>query len=190
MSETKKIAITGTIGSGKTMVSEYLISKGYDVFNCDLENAKLLLPNNAGYLKVKEVFPDCFINDELDKAKLAAIVFNDENEKKKLEDIMHPLILAELFKRADDPLFAEVPLLFEVNWDQYFNHNLLVISEEDIIRERLLAKGYLDSEIDERLKNQMAVSEKIKRADKIIYNNGSLSDLYQEIDNWLLEILC
>ena len=189
MSETKKIAITGTIGSGKTMVSEYLISKGYDVFNCDLENAKLLLPNNAGYLKVKEVFPDCFINDELDKAKLAAIVFNDENEKKKLEDIMHPLILAELFKRADNPLFAEVPLLFECDWDRYFDMNVLVVSDRDIIIDRLLHRGLTMKDIEGRMAAQMSVEEKINRADKIIYNNGSLNDMYDNIDYLLSEIL-
>ena len=186
-----KIAISGSIGSGKSVACEYLRqNKGYDVFDCDQVNRKLLEKDEAGYLKVKEAFPECFNDDELDKKKLSALVFNNEEEKKKLEDIMHPLILNELEKREDDPLFAEVPLLFEAGWDKYFDHNLLIVTDLDILVERLVERGLDKEDIYNRLSSQMSVEEKIKRADKIIYNNGSLSDLYKLIDLWLEEIIC
>ena len=186
-----KIAISGSIGSGKSVACEYLRqNKGYDVFDCDQVNRKLLEKDEAGYLKVKEAFPECFNDDELDKKKLSALVFNNEEEKKKLEDIMHPLILNELEKREDDPLFAEVPLLFEAGWDKYFDHNLLIVTDLDILVERLMERGLDKEDIYNRLSSQMSVEEKIKRADKIIYNNGSLSDLYKLIDLWLEEIIC
>ena len=189
MSKNKKIAITGTIASGKSTLSNYLRSLNYEVFDCDEVNAELLKKDNEGYKGVKQAFPECFIDDELDKRKLSDIVFNDNDKKLILESIMHPLILNELLKCDNDILFAEVPLLFEVNWDRYFDSNVLVISNEDIVIERLLARGLNIAEIDSRIKNQMSVKEKIKRADKIIYNNGSLADFYQEIDDWLKEIL-
>ena len=186
-----KIAISGTIGSGKSVACEYLCqNKGYDVFDCDQVNRKLLEKDEAGYLKVKEVFPECFEDGELDKKKLSALVFNNQEEKKKLEDIMHPLILNELNKREDDPLFAEVPLLFEAGWDKYFDHNLLIVTDMDLLVARLEERGLEKEDILRRLNNQISVEEKIKRADKIIYNNGSLLDLYRMIDLWLEEIIC
>ncbi|MBQ5805422.1 MAG: dephospho-CoA kinase [Erysipelotrichaceae bacterium] len=185
-----KIAITGTIGSGKTVVSDYLRSKGYDVFDCDRVNAWLLEENRKGYKAVKKLFPECFDGNSLDKKVLAETVFSDPEKKKKLEDVMHPLILKELKKRKDDPLFAEVPLLFEAGWDVYFDRNLLVVTDEKLLKERMKERGFSVKQYRERLKTQMPVEEKIKRADKIIYNNGSLNDLYVMIDNWLKEVLC
>ena len=188
--EINRIAITGTIGSGKSVVCEYLRNKGYDVFDCDKENARLLEKGNEGYNAIKKVFPECFKKDKLDKKMLSDIVFNDEEKKKILEMIMHPLILNSLNKRKDYPLFAEVPLLFEVDWDRYFDSNLLIVTDMDIVVDRLLERGMDKDDIESRLKNQMPVEEKIKRADKIIYNNGSLAMLYEYIDKWLEDILC
>ena len=57
-----KIAVTGTIGSGKSTVCAYLKEKGYDVFNCDEVNRDLLEPGNEGYIAVQETFPECFFD--------------------------------------------------------------------------------------------------------------------------------
>ena len=185
-----KIAITGTIGSGKSEAVRYLKEKGYDVFDCDEENRKLLEKGEAGYEAVRQAFPDCFKGDELDKKALSALVFHDPEKKKKLEDIMHPLILKKLKERNDPVLFAEVPLLFEAGWDRYFDRNLLVVTDEEILLKRLVKRGLAKEEALQRLQNQMPVSEKIKRADKIIYNNGSLKELHEALAEWLSEIIC
>ena len=102
---------------------------------------------------------------------------------------MHPLILAQLNERDDDPLFAEVPLLFEAGWEIYFDLNVIVVTDFDLLIERLAERGMTENEAIRRLTAQMDISEKIKRADKIIYNNGSLTDLYRLVDDWLAEIL-
>lgn len=185
-----RIAITGSIGSGKTVACEYLRQKGFDVFDCDKVNAELLKKGNAGYKEVKKEFPECFIEDELDKKLLSEIVFNDREKKEKLEAIMHPLILERMMQIDDDPFFAEVPLLFEVNWDRYFDVNILIATDMDLVMERLKERGLDEDEALRRLKNQMSVEEKVKRADKIIYNNGSLAQLYQAIEKTLEEVLC
>lgn len=184
-----RIAITGTIGSGKSEVSNYLRTKSYDVFDCDKYNAYLLKKNSKAYIQLQEAFPDCYEKGKLNKKKLSHKVFTNKTNKKKLESILHPLILEKLFNKKDDPLFAEVPLLFEVNWDKYFDYNILVVSDEKILIKRLINRGLDIEDIKNRLKNQMSVKEKIKRADKIIYNNGSLKDLYKSIDKVLKEIL-
>ena len=106
------------------------------------------------------------------------------------DSCLHPLILKAMFDRKDDPLFAEVPLLFEAGWDVYFDHNLLVVTDEEKLIERLIERGLSRQEAYARLNKQMPTEEKIKRADKIIYNNGSMEDLYRLVDDWLEEILC
>ena len=184
-----KIAISGTIGSGKSEFCNYLRNKGYDVFDCDKENRKLLYKGRKGYRRVIKAFPEVLTEKGIDKRKLSKIVFSDEEKRLELESIMHPLILEELNKRSDDPLFAEVPLLFEVNWDRYFDMNVLIAANKDIVVERLIERGLEKSEIGKRMAAQMDVEEKIKRADKIIYNNGSLIELYRAADELLEEVL-
>lgn len=181
-----KVAITGTIGSGKTEVSNYLRTKGYDVFDCDRVNSQLL--ESRGFELLKNDFCDCFINNKLDKTKLASIIFSNDDKKRKLESIMHPLILKELLKKNDDPLFAEVPLLFESNWDIYFDTNILIVSDEDIAIKRLINRGVDMQDAKKRIASQMSIQEKIKKASIIIYNNGSLEELYAKIDKFLDDI--
>ena len=185
-----KIAISGSIGSGKSEACNYLKSLGFDIFDCDEENRVLLEKGNEGYLEVEKHFPECFDERGLDKKKLSSLIFSDEKKRKELEGIMHPLILKRLNERKDDPLFAEVPLLFESGWDQYFDHNILVVSDEKILFERLLQRGLDEKEIISRLKAQMSVEEKKKRADIIINNNGTLEEMYESIDECLKVILC
>lgn len=185
-----KIAITGTIGSGKTVVADYLRKKGYEVFSCDEINHELLNNDETVKRRIVEYFPDCLIDDAIDKNRLAKIVFNDIDKKKILEDIMHPLILERLLSYDNNPLIAEVPLLFESNWDIYFDYNLLIAAEEKTVISRLKNRGYSIKQAKQRIASQMSVSEKIKRADKIIYNNGSLIELYRQLDLWILQALC
>ena len=181
-----KIAITGTIGSGKTEASIYLRKLGYDVFDCDLENSKIL--EQRSYELLHEEFKECFDGKLLNKEKLASLVFNNPNKRLELESILHPIILDRLMDRTDDPLFAEVPLLFESNWDGYFDESLLIVCDENIAIERLINRGLSEKQAKQRMANQMSVQEKIKKATRIIYNNGSLDELYSAIDSYLKDI--
>lgn len=182
-----KIAITGTIGSGKTTVCEYLESKGYYIFDCDRINSKLFEEGNSGYVEIKKSFPQVFDEDKLNKFKLAELVFNCPSKKKELESIMHPLILNKMLEESKkhELFIAEVPLLFEVNWDTYFDHKLLITCDKDIALERLKLRGLSLNDAILRINSQMPVEDKIKRANEIIYNNGSLSLLHKDIDAWL-----
>ena len=178
-----KIAITGTIGSGKSAVSSYLREKGYYVFDCDKENDKLLKTD-----VLKPYFKDCYDDNILNKKKLASLIFDNKKAKTLLESIMHPLILKKMVEKSRqyDPFFAEVPLLFEVNWDKYFDHTLLVVADKSILINRLLKRGLNLKESEQRFKNQMSIKDKIARSDTIIYNNSSLFSLHKKIDRWLL----
>lgn len=184
-----KIAITGSIGSGKSTVTKYLKKKGYDVFSCDDYNAYLLNNNQNVIAKLKNKFPECFEDDILNKKSLADVVFNDKRQKMILEKILHPLIIKEMLKEAKKHslFFAEVPLLFENDLETLFDHNLLIVCDKEIALKRLLKRGLNKQEAILRLENQMDVQNKMLRAKQIIYNNGNLKDLYQEVDKWLLK---
>ena len=184
-----KVGITGTIGSGKTMVSDYLRSKDIDVFDCDAYNAELLKNNKEVLNKILQVFPECVDHLVINKTKLAEIVFNDDNKRLKLESIMHPYIFDKMneISKSTDLFVAEVPLLFETNLDSYFDVTILVVTNSNIAHERLLDKGYSLEQVKNRELKQLPVENKMKRATEIIYNNGSFVDLYKEIDKLLLK---
>lgn len=182
-----RLAITGSIGSGKSIVSDYIRSKEIDVFDCDKTNSILLEKGNLGYIEVKKAFPQVFDGEELNKAKLAEIVFKNKDSRLRLESIMHPLIQSLMLKEANEKelFIAEVPLLFEANWDKYFDHSLLVLSDDEKTLNRLINRGLDKQDIINRLDNQMSKEDKLKRADEIIYNNSDLASLYSEVDKWL-----
>ena len=181
-----KIAITGNIGSGKSTISKYLANKGYKVFSCDEYN-NYLLNDEEVLKKIKKKFPDAFEDDKLDKKKLAKIIFNNIDEKVELENILHPLIIEEMLKRSNEveTFFAEVPLLFEANLEDYFDTNLLVICDDKITIDRLEKRGLNKEESISRINSQMNIEDKILRAKEIIYNNGNLEQLYKDVDKWL-----
>lgn len=182
-----KIAITGLIGSGKSTVCNYLRDKGYHVFDCDKYNSYLLEKGNIGYLKVKEAFPEVFDNDILIKTRLSDLIFSNSENKEKLENILHPIILDKINEESKDydPYFAEVPLLFETEFYKHFDYALLIASDNNIALKRLTLRGVNESEAKRRILNQMSLEEKKKRSDGIIYNNGNLVSLYNQIDEWL-----
>ena len=186
------IAITGTIGSGKSTVSAYIRDKGYPVFDCDAYNRELLLKGNAGYCLIKEAFPECFEGEELDKKKLSSIVFTNKKKKEKLESLLHPLIIGKMLEEKEESniFFAEVPLLYEGGFETLFDKVILVTSKRDIALQRLEKRGVDQKEAKRRIRNQMPFKNKKDRADEIIYNNSSLEDLYQRTEECLENLLC
>ncbi len=156
----------------------------------DEVNRNLLKNGSIVYETVKEHFPDAF-DEELNKKKLAAIIFSDSERKKELEDILHPTIKEIMLSEMDkhDPFFCEVPLLFESGFDRFFDESWLIVCDEETSIERLVEKGYTRSEAEERINAQMSKEEKEKRASKIIYNKSTFADFISEIDK-LLKGLC
>lgn len=184
------IAITGTIGSGKSSVSRIIRKLGFYVFDCDAYNNELL--NDIKTIDfIKKEF-DCVKDNKIDKKELAKIIFNDSSKKELLENYLHPLIINKMNeeKIKYHPYFAEVPLLFEKNLEYLFDYSILVVSNDENIKNRLKRKGYQDNEIIERINNQMSVNEKEKRADKIIYNVYGLKELEENTKTTLKELGC
>ena len=134
----KKIAITGGIGSGKSAVSDILRDKGYPVYSCDEIYAELT--KSKAYIKeIEKVFPAVVKQGEIDKKSLADIVFSNEQQRTRLNQIAHPLVMKTLLKHMNENesqiVFAEVPLLLEGNFENLFDQTIVVLrNREDRLR--------------------------------------------------------
>jgi len=186
----KLIGITGTIGSGKSEVTNYIKSLKLPTFSSDEYNSKLLKDKKV-IAAINKEFKGVVNNGRVDKKKLADTIFSSKTKRKKLESILHPLIIDEMVQELGKKgiLFAEVPLLFESHLEGYFDTIILVSSSNPITLKRLENRGLNKLDAYKRIKAQMPVNKKAKGADIIIYNNGSLFELKSRIKR-VIKDLC
>lgn len=186
-----KIAITGTIGSGKSTLMAIIEDIGYQTISCDEIAHTLQKPNHKGYLEIITNFSDILDeNGEINRQKLGDIVFNDKNELNKLNDLMFPLIKKELIKKMAQMsvVFVEVPLLFEAHFEDLFDYSVLVTAEKNLIYERLIKRGLNQEDISKRLANQMKVEDKKSLADYVIENNHGKKELKEQLKSIMKEV--
>ena len=181
------IAISGTMASGKSTVLSYLKQLGYITINCDIINVELQKINEKGYLKIVELFGKDILNDnkEINRKKLAHIIFNDSKKKELLESIMHPLILERIneIKEKHSFVFVEVPLLYELGWKKYFDEDWLITCDESLCYERCIQdRNMTKEEVKARLDHQMSRELKLEKATVVIENNGNIEELHKKID--------
>lgn len=177
------------MGAGKSSVIEILKEKQIPVLDCDEINRTLQQKGQKGYLQLVKAFSDEILNDqgELDKQKMSNLIFSNEQKKRQAEEILHPLIKEEIehqISQLSDTAIAvvEVPLLFEVHWESFFDEIWVVASDEEILLERLLKFRHVSKkEAIRRLAAQLPQQEKIKRADAVLWNNGDKEELRKQI---------
>ena len=169
-----RIALTGNIASGKSVVSEILKQKGFAILDTDDVAHKLLtVKNNELYDAFKDY--DVFENREFSRAKLGKLIFNDEILRKKLEAILHPQIAKEIEKF--DGIVA-IPLLFEAKMEYLFDKVIMVYTDDEIRLKRLMKRNnFTEEEAKNRMNSQISQDEKVDLCDFVIYNNGSLENL-------------
>lgn len=182
MKQNKKIAVTGGIGSGKTLFCNILKSLGYEVFSCDDIYADLLQEEAYLSLLIKN-FPDCFSDWKLNKKILSERIFKNREDKKTLESLAHPLIMQRLLKKMEDKeiVFAEVPLLFEGGYEELFDCIIaLVRNKEDRIEAVKKRSRLTEAEILSRMENQFDPALLSDKNCMIIENNGSVKELKEK----------
>jgi len=190
---TKIIGLTGGIASGKSTVSEELKKCGIEIIDADAISRTLLEINGPAYGQVRETFPEYVKADgEIDRRALGAYVFSHEDALEKLNGIMHPIIVAEVKKRAEQAercAVIDAPLLIEVGLDVICDEIWLITADRETRIARIIARnGLTRSEAEDRIDRQMPEEEKRRRAQRVIENNGSMDALYAEIET-LKEIL-
>lgn len=182
------IGITGGIGSGKSAVSEYLINIGEHVISADSVSRNVVKPGNQGNVEIKRVFGDSFFlkSGELDRKKLAEYVFSDEEKLNILNNLLHPIIINEIFKEAErleGRVFIEVPLLIQTGMHEKVDYVWLVTADIETRIKRTIARdGASKEHILRRMGNQMSDNEMSLVSDEIIENSGSIEELHKKID--------
>lgn len=179
-----RIAITGSMGSGKSTVAQLIRDIGYHVKDAD-QIAKEHLESDCVKTALLKRYGQRILtcDNTIDKAYLASRIFNYPAEKRLLEDLIYPFVYAELTARTSEKIeFSEVPLLFESNGEHYFDEIWVVVSDEDKMIERLKKnRNYTDEMIQERLQHQMSQHDKALLADVIIENNSDIDHLKKQI---------
>lgn len=194
--KSKIIGLTGSIATGKSTVSKYLIKKGYKVVDADKITHELMKKDNINYLEIVKYFGNSILDkdDEIDRKKLANIVFSDKNKLNALNNLTHPNIfnkINETIEESDEKIiFLDIALLIEFiknnSWNISLDEIWLVYVNKDIQLERLMKRNdFSEKEAKIRIKSQMDIDEKIKYADFILYNDRDLEYLYRQIDERL-----
>jgi len=183
-----RVALTGGIGSGKSLVGEILEELGALVIDSDQLAREVIERGSPGYEEVVTTFGDSILSEgQIDRSKLAAVVFNESDLRKKLESIIHPLVreAAEKLARklpSGAILINQIPLLVESDGAKRFDYVVTVSADEEIRRERLRLRGLKDYEITQRIAAQVSDLEREKIANYIIRNDGSIDELTRAVE--------
>ncbi|MSP74127.1 MAG: dephospho-CoA kinase [Myxococcales bacterium] len=186
------IGLTGGIAAGKSTVSGLLKERGAHVVDADEVAREVVMPGSVGLARIVEAFGSGVLRPDgtLDRASLGAVVFADVEARRTLEQLTHPLIAAQSQLRLAEALESGAPLivydaalLFESGRADHFRPVVVVTVNVDVQRARLMARDGLTAEqAQSRIDAQMPLGEKVKRADHVIDNGGSLEETRARVD--------
>lgn len=183
------VGLTGTMGSGKSTTASILKKMGAFIIDADAICRELVQPNRPAWKEVVQTFGEKILqgNDqEIDRGKLAQIVFNDKTKKKQLENILHPRVITEekklaeqIFKDHSEAIvIVEAALLIESGNHRRMDKTIVVTCDEEQSIQRSMKRSFLSrDEAISRIQNQMPQAEKIKEADYVLQNNSKQEDL-------------
>ncbi|MCK5581024.1 MAG: dephospho-CoA kinase [Candidatus Omnitrophica bacterium] len=185
------VGLTGGLGTGKTTAAEIFASLGAKVLNADDIVHDLLRCGSPCFKKVVNTFgEEILAGKDIDRKKLAAIIFNNAAKRKHLEGIVHPVVIREIKKEIkafrqknrEKVFVVEVPLLFEAKMDKIVDVVVVVKANQKVQFVRVKQRhGLSRRKALKRMKAQMPMKEKIQRADIIIDNRGALREVRGQV---------
>ncbi len=184
------IAITGGIGSGKSYALDLINKRGYLTLSCDTALNEVYQDKSA-LKEIKNAFPNVFDGDILNRKKLSQVVFNDKPSLNKLNSITHPRILEKVISQAkqseDSIVFIEVPLLFEGNFQTFFNKVLVIRRDINSRIESVKKRSDLTEEqILKRINNQIDYDNYDFNGYDVIINDNLFEDKIYNYLNGLI----
>ncbi|GAQ25931.1 dephospho-CoA kinase [Tepidanaerobacter syntrophicus] len=194
------IGLTGGIASGKSTVTALLKEKGAVIIDADKIAREIMSKGEPAWFEVLNYFGDEILNDDrsdIDRKKLAHIVFSDKAKLEVLNNITHPKIIEEIkrqveeYKKAGKKIIViDAALLIETGLDKIADEVWVVAANEDIQLQRLMAreKDITKDEALKRIKSQMPLAEKLKFADRVIDNNSSIEETKKQVDKMWTKI--
>ena len=187
---TRVIGITGGVGMGKSTAAKLLREQGVPVVDSDDLARKVVAVGDPALAEIADTFGVEFLDAKcrLDRGKMAAHIFGNDAERKKLEAIIHHrvrerwMVQMETWRSDNIPLgVVVIPLLFEVGAEGEFDSVICVACTGNTQRERLHAREWDDAQIAARIAAQMEVTDKIKHADQVVWAEGDISLLREQL---------
>jgi dephospho-CoA kinase len=189
MSPRLRIGLTGGIASGKSTVAQRFEERGVPVIDADESARSVVAPGSAGLAEVVRTFGADLLTSsgQLDRRALRDTIFTDPARRRELEAILHPLIRTDMERRAETSigpyLVMAIPLLVETGGKGRVDRILVVDVPQTVQRERVLARDGVSPEQVSAILNSQATREmRLKMADDVILNSGTVAELMQEVD--------
>ncbi len=187
------VGLTGGIGCGKSTVAKMLADKGAHVIDFDVLTHRVQEPGQAAWRAIIDRFGEGVLNPDrtIDRTRLGSVVLADPEKLRHLNDIVHPVVLAEWRRllaeiekgHPEAIVLSDIPLLIEAGLKGLFDLVVLVYaSPEDQIRRIMERNGYSRDEAQKRLSVQMPIDEKLKHADIVVRNEASLDRTRDDVD--------
>ena len=178
------IGLTGSIAVGKSKVLEILKDLSYKTVNMDDISHEVLNYDDIRSKIASMISADVVINNKVDRKKLSSIVFNDKKKLEILNNIVHGKIIEEMINiinnNKEEILIIEVPLLFELNLEKYFDKIIVIYTNKDLQCERIMKRNNIDKERAKKLiSTQMDIDEKRKKTKYIIENEKDIKSLIE-----------
>ncbi|MBW2066604.1 MAG: dephospho-CoA kinase [Deltaproteobacteria bacterium] len=194
------LGVTGGIATGKSTVAEMLKELGAHLVDTDIIAREVVEPGRPAWKQIVGYFGDSVLKEDgsIDRKKLSSIVFNEEAKRKRLESFTHPFILEEMARHVDriarnNPaaiIQVVIPLLIEIGSQDRFDKVVLVYAPREVQIERLMKRDAIKRRQAERILDaQLPIDEKLKYADFVIYNDGSLDETRAQVEDlwWKLK---
>jgi dephospho-CoA kinase len=188
------IGLTGGIASGKSTVSTMFKEMNIRVVDADVEARLAVMKGEAAYFQIIDTFgKDILLDGEIDRQELGSIIFHQEEKRKLLNEIVHPEVRKRMMEQVEkaqqtgeEVIVLDIPLLFESKLTYMVEKTILVYVDYDIQLERLMKRNSLSiDDAKARIQSQMPLNEKIKLADAVINNNGSIEETKKQLINVL-----
>ncbi len=193
----KIVGLTGGISSGKSTVSSYLKQLKIPVIDADKVARKVVEPNSQGAKEIRKAFgSDVFKKDgSLNRQKLGELVFSNTENRQKLDELLQPLIKIMILEeieayrqKGENMIVLDLPLLFEKNYEKLCEEIIVVYVPKELQLERLMKRNqYTKQEALSRIDSQLSIEEKRKRATVLFDNQGTIQQLYYQVEQWLVE---
>lgn len=193
----KVVGLTGGIATGKSSVEEIFRQLGAYVIDADHIVHQLYKREDIKQ-SLRQMFGDGIFlkSGDLDRKKLASIIFSDDQKRKMIEEFIHPLVnqfiknwIEEIgSKDSSAVVIVSVPLMIETGSYKNYQKIVVVYAPKDLQIERLLKKGYSYDEAVSRIDAQLDIEEKLKYADYVIMNTSDFDDLRKEVERVFNEI--
>lgn len=190
MLKLKKVAVTGGVASGKTSVCQFFKELGAYVVNADAIVHELLTPDtDLGQQVIRQFGVEVLKNGQISRGIVAEKAFKDARALKKLEELLHPVVLQKIEKLYASAcktgqyssFVVEMPLLFEIGAEAFYDVTIAVLSDEASAKKHFEQAGFQKPEYDLRMSRQLRPEQKAAKANHTIHNNGSLDDLRREV---------